>query len=156
MAIDRQARTGLRNALVSYMAGAIRTFAFDDQNTACCKTADRSVQEISRFLYNLHDDFIDHPISVTSQGWEVLRRVVAFLDTDLEITTRQQNPSWPFHDEEEWHVNEHLVNETDLPDYAPAVHRRPIKPWWNRIPSSVGFLVLAALIAAVIVLIALS
>ena len=68
MAVDRQARTYLRNALVSYMAGAIRTFAFDDKNSGCRKNGDRSVQEISRFLYNIHDDLIDHPISVTSPG----------------------------------------------------------------------------------------
>ncbi len=156
MAVDRQARTDLQNALVSYMVGTIRTFAFDDLNTACRKASDRSVQEISRALYYIHDDLINHPISVTLAGWEVLRRVVAFLGTDLETGTRQHEPSWPFHNEEEWHANEHLAREVGLPDYDPAVHGRPAKPWWNRIPSSIGFLVLAALLVAVFVVVALS
>ena len=156
MAIDRQARSDLRNALVGYMAGTIRTFAFDDQNSACRKSADRSVQDVSRELYCIHDDFEDHPISVTSQGWEVLRRVVAFLGTDLEIRTPRHKPSWPFHDEEQWHAYEYLVNEIGVPDYDPAVHARPANRWWNRVPSSIGFLLLGGLTAAVIAALVLS
>ena len=43
-----------------------------------------------------------------------------------------------------------------LPNCDPAVHGRPANPWWNRIPSGIGFLVLAALLAAVFIVIALS
>ena len=42
-----------------------------------------------------------------------------------------------------------------LPDYDPAVHGRPANPWWNWSTSSFGFLILAALLAAVFVVIAL-
>ena len=43
-----------------------------------------------------------------------------------------------------------------LPEYDPAVHGRPANPWWNRIPAGIGFLILAALLAAVFIVIALS
>lgn len=153
MAFDRQARADLRNALVNYMTGASRTYAFEDQYTACRQSADRSVQEISRALYYLHDGLIDHPISVTAQGWAWLRRVVAFLGTDLEIGPLPQKQFWPFPDEHEWQAHECLLDGLGLPDYAPTVHGRPANPWWNRIPTSIGIVViLLALIGMPLIL----
>ena len=149
--IDRPARMALREALVQYMAGAIRTYAFDEANTACRASADVGVQTISRFLYYLHDDLIDHPISVRRDTWSVLRRIVAFLNTDLEIEGEPENELWPFHDEKEWCAHEHLVNDSGLPEYDPVVHGRPANPWWNRIPSGIGFIILGAIVVAVVV-----
>ena len=83
------------------------------------------------------------------QGWEALRRIVAFLGTGLEIRTTQQEPSWPFHDHEEWYLHEPLLDEIDLPVYDPVMHGRQVNPWWNRIPSGIGFAVIAALMAVV-------
>jgi hypothetical protein len=148
--IDRQARMSLRETLVKYMTGAIRTYTFDDQNTALGKSEDVGVQTVSRFLYRFHDDLIDHPISVSPDAWSVFRRIVAFLGTDLEGDTAPEQGSWPFHDEKEWYANEHIVNEVGLPDYNAAVHGRPANPWWNRIPSSVGFIILGGIIVAVL------
>jgi hypothetical protein len=151
-AVDRQARMALRETLVKYMTGAIRTYDFDDQNTALGKSMDVGVQTISRFLYYFHDGLIDHPISVSSDIWSVFRRIVAFLATDLEIETTPEQELWPFHDEREWRENEHLVNEVAIPEYDPAIHARPANPWWNRIPSGVGFLILGGIIIVVLVL----
>lgn len=150
MATDHQSRMDLQKALVEYMTGRIRTYAFDDQNIACQQSSDKSVQEISRFLYALHDDFIDHPISVAPAYWETLRRVVAFLGTELEIRTTKQEAPWPFHDREEWHANENRLSEFDLPEYEISIHYQIVNPWWNRIPSSMGFLVLGFIVAGVI------
>ena len=141
--VDRKARTDLRNALVSYITGEIRAFEFDDRNSEYFRTTDTSVQQISRFLYSIHDDFIDHPISVSAQGWSVLRRILAFLSTDLDIKTSVNDSTWPFHDEEQWYANEHLVDEIGLSEYDPVIHGRQVNRWWNRIPSSVGFALLA-------------
>jgi hypothetical protein len=140
----------LRETLVNYMTGAIRTYDFDDQNTALGKTTDIDVQAISRFLYYFHDGFIDHPISVSPDAWSVFRRIVAFLGTELEIETTPEHELWPFHDEKAWRANEHFVNEVGLPEYDPAVHGRPANPWWNRIPTSVGFVILGAITVAVL------
>ncbi len=155
MTIDREARTVLRNALVSYMSGAIRTFAFEDQYSPCGKSGDESVQVIVRQVWYMHDGLIDHPISVTQGGWESLRRTVAFLGTHLEIAPPGCG-SWPFRDEADWRLHEHLVNELGLPDYDPDVQGRPANPWWNRIPTSVGVLILVTILAAVFLMIAFS
>jgi hypothetical protein len=40
----------------------------------------------------MHDDLIDHPISVSPECWQILKRVVAFLGTDLEESKRCQEP----------------------------------------------------------------
>ncbi len=73
VAVDRIARSQLRESLVAYMTGAIGTFAFDDRNSECGESSDNSVRQISECLYHIHDD---------TEGWNVLRRIVAFLDTD--------------------------------------------------------------------------
>ena len=67
-AIAPQARMALRETLVKYMTGAIRTYDFDDQDTALGKSTDVGVQAISRFQYCFHDGVIDHPISVSSDN----------------------------------------------------------------------------------------
>jgi len=155
MTVDRRARTALRNAIVAYMSGQIRTFAFEDQYSPCRASSDESVQEIVRQVWYIHDELIDHPISVLSEGWEGLRRTVAFLGTDLEIVSRE-GPSWPFQDGAEWHANEHLVDELGLPDYDPDIHGRPANPWWNRIPTSIGVSILVGILVVVFLIIAFS
>jgi hypothetical protein len=136
------------------MTGDIRTFEFDDRNSRFFSkkaTTDDSVRRISRFLYQIHDDLIDHPISVTAEGWAALRRIVAFLGTDFEIGAAQQRPAWPFHSHEERLRNERLLHGVDLPQYDPAIHGRAANPWYNRIPSRVGFMVLGGLLLAVLI-----
>ncbi|HOM19179.1 MAG TPA: hypothetical protein PLQ00_17750 [Thermoguttaceae bacterium] len=157
MTVDRPARTILQNALTDYMKGAIHAFAFEERYAACRNSPDKSVQMILELVWLLHDDVIDHSICVSAQGWELLRRVVAFLGTEWEITTLPSETlwPWPFRDEGEWRANEPLVQAFELPEYDPAVHGRPVYPWWNRIPSSIGFLILIAVVAAVFLVIAL-
>lgn len=155
MTVDREARTALRNAIVTYMSGEIRTFAFEDQYSPCRASPDKAVKEIVRQVWYIHAELIDHPISVLSEGWDRLRRTIAFLGTDQEIASLDC-PSWPFRDEAEWHVNKHLVDELGLPDYDPEIHGRPANPWWNRIPTSVGVSLLIGILAVVFLIIAFS
>ena len=150
-AIDREKRAELRDSLVRYMAGDIRTFAFDDINCACRDTADASLKLLSKELWLIHDDLIDHPVSVTHDGWEALRRTVAFLATDLQIDRATAQSTWPFRNEGEWRSHQHLVEGVQIPDYDPAVHGRHCNPWWNRIPSTVGFAVLGCIVVVVLV-----
>lgn len=158
MVVDRKARTDLRNALVRYMTGEIRSFEFEDKTSPfeiAKTTTDNGVRQVAGFLWYIYDELINHPISVTSQGWATLRRILAFLRTDLDIGTTQEQPAWPFHDHEEWQRNEWLLNDIALPEYDPAIHGRQVNPWWNRIPSSVGFAILFGLLAAVLLVLVL-
>jgi|SRR5579863_3089702 len=155
MAADHKARAELRDALVSYMRGDIRTFEFDDRNSVYFEkglTEDRSVRGIGRVLWSMHDDFIDHPISVTPEGWQFLIKVVTFLRTDLELAPAARRkplpPCWPFRDEAEWLANEPTGNDARIPEYDPYVHSRQFQPWWNRIPTSLGIGIFLGLLAA--------
>jgi hypothetical protein len=150
-ATDHEKRAQLRAGLVRYMAGNIGTFAFDDINCACRDTADASLKLLSKELWLMHDDLIDHPVSVTHEGWEALRRTVAFLATDLQIDTASVQSTWPFRDEGEWRSHQHFVEGVQIPDYDPAVHGRPSNPWWNRIPSTLGFAILGCIVVLVLV-----
>jgi len=150
-ATDREKRAELRDGLMRYMAGDICTFAFDDINSACRDTTDASLKLISKELYLIHDDLIDHPVSVTQESWEALRRTVAFLATDLQTDTATAQFTWPFHDEDEWRSHEHLVNDMQIPVYDPVVHSRQVHPWWDRIPSSLGFAILGCIVVVILV-----
>ena len=156
MTVDREARTSLRNAIVAYMSGAIRTFAFEDRYSAYKASQDESVQVIVRQLWYMHDGLIDHPISILCEGWEALCRTVAFLGTDLDIATPSESDFWPFRDESQWRLSEHLLSELGLPDYDPTVHGHPANPWWNRIPTSVGVSILVGILAVVFLILAIS
>lgn len=98
MTIDRQARADLRSVLVSYMTAGTPPSHLMTKTRPSRKAWTKSVHEVSQFLYNRHDDFVDHSISVSPHGWTVLRRIVAFLGTELEIEATQDQPSWPFRD----------------------------------------------------------
>jgi len=158
MTADREARIELQNALVGYMAGEIRTFEFDDRKSTICsrnETADDGLRQVSRFLYGIHDDLIDHPSSISPQGWATLRRIVAFLGTELEIDATDEHPAWPLHDEDTWRANEWIVSKAGLPDYDPAIHGRQNQRWWNRIPFTVGFAILGGILIVVLIVLIL-
>jgi hypothetical protein len=145
MTVDRKARDDLRTALIDYMSGKIRSYQFADRAEPLWNakaTADYSVREISQQLYYIYDEFIDHPISVTAEGWESLRRALAFLHTELELQKSTECDAWPFGARDEWLHNESSLDNIGLPQYDPAVHGQPANPWWNRIPTTVGLLII--------------
>lgn len=159
MTVDRPTRDGLRTVLTRYMLGDIRSFDFEDRIDPLIyqpkTTDDDSVRRIAHFLWSTYDSVIDHSVSVTQEGWESYRRIVAFLGTDLEMREPKGTKpwrhdekewwrnGWPFNDQDEWVRNEGLLNGIALPHYDPAVHGRPANPWWNRIPTSTGLLIIA-------------
>jgi hypothetical protein len=157
VAVDRKARTDLRDALISYLRGEIRTFEFDDRNSAYFEqrlTEDQSVRDVSRILWTMHDDFIDHPVSVTAEGWQFLKRVVAFLGTDLELPPAGRGKHfslfWPFHNESDWLANETAGPDPRIPEYDPKIHGRRFQPWRNRIPTVVG---IAVILSAIVLMV---
>lgn len=137
--IDIIERRRLRNAVIAYMKGTIRTNAFDDMNSEFMGSPDESLRRISGLLYQIHDDMVDHPISVSESTWETMLRIIAFLDTHLEAAERVDHEYWPFKDET--HRDNHCENIVmiDLPSYKPQVHDLPIHSPFNRIPAIVGF-----------------
>jgi hypothetical protein len=146
LAVDRETRNELRDALIAYMRGETGSFAFGnkiDPVAYAHKPPDRVTVGVARFLWLTYSDTVDHSISVTAETWAALRRIVAFLQTDLELEGRPEDEAWPFRDEEQWQRHEHLVSHIDLPPYDPAIHGRPIGSLWDRIPTGIGLAIIA-------------
>ncbi len=89
MAVDRQARDELAKLVIDYMADRIRTDEFDHGNMNI-EDQDPSVRACVGALWFFHDDFVDHPISVSSEGWNWILRIVALLRSDLEMSPKTQ------------------------------------------------------------------
>ncbi|QDT74570.1 hypothetical protein [Lacipirellula limnantheis] len=132
------------------MKGEVRAFEFEDLYSASVASPDPAVQKIVKALWGCHCDTRNHPVSVAAEGWETMRRIIAFLSTDLDISSASGTP-WPFRDEGDWRRNEPLVLEVELPPYDQAIHCRPIHPWWDRIPTSIGLLIVVGSILAMVV-----
>lgn len=147
--IDGKARACLKDALIKYMTLEMSSYTFDEIATDVSKTSDDSVRRISGVLYSLYDDTIDHAISVSPDDWATLRRIIAFLATDLEIRTTEKQDSWPFADADEWLAQEHFVVEIGLPSYDPEVHGRQVHRW-DWIPTGVGLALLFAIVVVAI------
>lgn len=131
-------RRKLRDAVIAYMNGTIRTYRFDDLNCECLDSRDESVRQISKLLYQIHDDTVDHPISVSENTWKTLTRIVAFLDTDLAADEKMENNFWPFKDEDIRNSHPTNISRTIIPSYNPEIHALPVHGPLNRIPAIVG------------------
>jgi hypothetical protein len=149
-------RRKLRDAVIAYMNGTISTYAFDDLNCECTDSEDESVRQVSKLLYQIHDDTVDHPISVTLTTWDALLRIVAFLDTDLTADDNKDNDNWPFKDETDWNTHRSRIGEINIPSYNNEIHALPVHGTFKRIPTIVGFgiITLAAVLFAVFVWVA--
>ena len=144
-------RRKLRDAVIAYMNGTISTYVFDDLNCECMDSHDEIVRQISKQLYLIHDDTVDHSISVSQPTWTALKRVVAFLDTDSEGSQDTANDFWPFKDESEWSTQQTKLDEISIPPYDPAIHALPVHGPLSRIPTLVGFGIIAFVIGLLIV-----
>ena len=146
MTVNETTRESLRGSLVDYMRGDIRTFAFDDANSECMKSEDTGLNRISNWLYQIHDDTVDHPISVSRSTWESLRRIVAFLTTRESPAIDATLPFWPFSSRADWMDNENAVNAFELPEYDVHKHHFKIHGPLNRIPTVVGVIIIISIV----------
>jgi hypothetical protein len=112
---------------------------------------DESVRQISKLLYQIHDDTVDHPISVTQTTWDALLRIIAFLETDLAAAPDLDNGTWPFKDDTDWNIHRAGIAKINIPSYSPEIHRLPVHGPLNRIPTLVGLGIIAIVIGLIFV-----
>lgn len=95
MAVNRESRDRLASAVAAYMRGEIGNLALDEvvQNLS---SDDETVNHLALMFWFLYDDFKDHPLHITDEGWYGLQRALAFLKTDLELQTARGEYLW-FH-----------------------------------------------------------
>ncbi len=124
MAVNRELRDRLANALAAFMRGELRSFAFDSvvSNVRSLRAGDEALDGLALSLWFLYDDIADHPICVDRNGWDVARRCLAFLKSDQEALG--EGDFAPFLTEEAWDEAECLLAPFGLPEYdATAIKR---------------------------------
>lgn len=151
---DAAARAALRRALVDHMCGRTWAHAFDDACDGFRGSPDAGVQSVVRGLAFLQEDFADHPLSVSREGWDALRRAVVFLGTDREVVAAPNSPWWPFENHESWQAHSSAEPTDEIPVYSSRLHGQPVGSRWNRIPTWAGVALLLVLLGAAGVVIA--
>lgn len=93
MSVNRETRDRFANALADYMRGRINNL---DLNRVIdgLPADDRSVNRLIWQVWFLYDDLRPHPLRVTQEGWDALRRCLAFVGTDLEMAVRPTRRRW--------------------------------------------------------------
>jgi hypothetical protein len=81
---DRKARNEIGEAILAYMRLEIRSNACL-QKLVRVKVADKGLRHVRLVLCDCCDSDVDHTVSVSREGWDTLRRALAFLGTDLRI-----------------------------------------------------------------------
>lgn len=84
--IDRPARDRMVAAIEAYMNDEIMAFAFDEALNDI-SSEDAAVNEATVFLWYFYDDIIDHPIHATKELWNVMYRIILFLQSDADLET---------------------------------------------------------------------
>jgi hypothetical protein len=87
--IDHEARRQLLDAIDDYLAERIGAYKFDERMMDIC-TKDRTVRSVIDTLYCLYDDFIDHKVHATKQGWKLIQRLRLVLMSGAEFTIRKR------------------------------------------------------------------
>jgi hypothetical protein len=149
---DRPNRTRAADALAAYLRGEIDNFKLADE-TLSLDTKDKTLRELCWWLWHCYDDIKRHTVHATPEGWNFLRRCLAFLRTDLELVyrklARDQADYAPFPSPEEWLAHRHLLAAENLPAYDRARH--DFSPWGPVLGAQIRWrwLALAALAPAV-------
>jgi hypothetical protein len=90
MPAQLELRSALFDAAVAFLKGETSGFEFDERRTKiwedCLTQGDCSAARAAEVFWLFYDDFTDHPISTTQEGWNLFCRYAAFLRTasDLE------------------------------------------------------------------------
>lgn len=82
--VDRAARDRLADVLAAYMRGEVDNFALDDACGASCPGRDPGCRRTAAALWYFYDDLKPHRCYGSAEQWEMLRRMLAFLRSDLD------------------------------------------------------------------------
>ncbi len=88
MPVDRAFRDKLADAAASFMRGEIKSYDLDYALLEKSSKTDPDANIVGRQLWLFYDDIVDHPICQPPEGWECLRRWIAFLKTDYALVAR--------------------------------------------------------------------
>lgn len=93
--IDRQARDRMADAIRAYMDEKTGAFQFRDTLTHIASaTEDDTVHDIDLMLWGYADEYKDHKIVASKEGWDHLSRLLLILDSDGNIETVRVRRRW--------------------------------------------------------------
>lgn len=84
--VDTQARRRLGEGLRHLVAGTLTNLDFDDAlSDEWEESLDRGVSEVGYAAWLLYDDFVVHPLELTTEGCRDVARWILFIHSDLEF-----------------------------------------------------------------------
>jgi len=86
MAVDREARDALANAIVARMKAEVTTHQFTLRAEFIAgRSMDKSLRTVSDEIARLRGDEDDRPLAVKEDDWHYMRRLVGFLKTGFDL-----------------------------------------------------------------------
>jgi len=86
----------MADAIAAYMRGEIKSREFEKAaGPIDGPTDDEGADGAGLQMWYVYGDFIDHPVCVSREGWDYLRRWLAFLKTDYGLKDRKPR-SWVY------------------------------------------------------------
>jgi hypothetical protein len=147
--VVREDREKAAAIIAAYLRGEVDNFALDDA-TMGYTGKDESIRWIGLGLWPAYDDIKRHRVSLNKKGWQVFRRCIAFLQTDLELprsNRKSDNTVWPFQTRQDIFTSRPRLKQFGLPRYNLAVHSLPIR---SRIEISLIWLLWIVIAAALV------
>jgi hypothetical protein len=134
--IARTDRDMFCSALAGYLAGACDNDDLDDALLRHCygRHRDAALQRIGDIVWLHYCDIRTHRVSLTRQGWQLFRRCIAFLRTDLTHAASQNHfdeQVWPFRSRRELFSTRPDLSDLQLPRYDPSKHGVPLPPLYS-------------------------
>jgi hypothetical protein len=86
VAIDRQSRNRLVNAINRYLDKAMTAFAFDDEIFGILRASkDATVEYVVHSLWLHYDDCKDHLAGLSKEEWDYFQRLILLLESNAEV-----------------------------------------------------------------------
>lgn len=82
--VDREARNRVSCEIHRFLNEETTSFGFDDA-LFDVQSSDPTVVEIRYRLWCSYDDFMDHPVALTKEGWDYFQRLLLILESDAHI-----------------------------------------------------------------------
>ncbi|MBN2024875.1 MAG: hypothetical protein JW809_19000 [Pirellulales bacterium] len=83
--LDREARSGLADAIRQFLDEKKSAFAFDEALDAFRDSSDPTVRHIAQAAWYHYDDCQDHMVTLSKPQWDYFQRMLLVLESDRQI-----------------------------------------------------------------------
>ena len=132
--VSRSDRNTVADVLAGYLSCRCDNFALDEVlSNYWGEHKDPTLDRIAQSLWFTYDDIRWHTVSLSREEWQLYRRCLAYLRTDLELplapeADRTDPVVWPFQSRGELTSARPRLSDLGIPRYDPFAHGRPLPP----------------------------